>query len=74
MKRPWGRRPRPEEVWFAARPAFGTGTVAPRAVGPVTTEGLLLDIPPAEETAARARGAVWDDPNQRWCVPAGPPV
>jgi len=43
-------------------------------VGPVTTEGLLLDIPPAEETAARARGAVWDDPNQRWCVPAGPPV
>jgi len=59
-------------AWSAAQ--SGIGAVPARSVGPVTSEGLVLDIPPAEETAARARGAVWDDPNQRWCVPAGSPV
>ena len=72
MRRPWARRSPPEVAWLAAR--SGVGAVPPRSVGPVTSDGLLLDIPPAEQTAAQARGAVWDDPNQRWCVPAGDPV
>ena len=75
MRRPWGggrRGARPDTAWLTARSAVAA--VPPRFVGPITTEGLVLDIPPAEEAAARARGACWDDPTQRWCVPPGPAV
>ena len=74
MKRPWdrGRRSPAYVAWSAARSAVAA--VPPRSVGPVTSDVLLLDIPPAEQAAARARGACWDDPRQRLCVPAGSPV
>ena len=40
-------------------------------IGPRTTGGLLLVVPPAERAAARVRGAVFDPARRRWYVPAG---
>ena len=45
-----------------------------KVIGPTTTEGLLLAVPPAEQAAARARGAALDPASGRWYVPAGRPV
>jgi hypothetical protein len=58
-------------------PAPTTGSAATPAsqgvvvVGPITDGGLDLAIPAAELDAAQARGAMWDEPRRRWCVPAG---
>ena len=43
-------------------------------IGPTTTEGLLLVVPPAEQGAARARGAAFDPASGHWYVPAGRPI
>jgi hypothetical protein len=45
-----------------------------RVVGPTTAEGLLLVVPPAEQGAARARGAAFDPATGRWYVAPGRPV
>jgi hypothetical protein len=45
----------------------------PGTLGPFTHQGLPLVVPPAEEAAARGRGAVFD-PGSGWTVPAGEQV
>jgi hypothetical protein len=45
-----------------------------KVIGPTTTEGLLLVVPPAEQAVARARGAAFDPASGHWYVPTGRPI
>ena len=51
----------------AATPAAS----GPRTVGLLTSQGLRLVVPPAEQAVARGRGACFDTASGQWTVPAG---
>ena len=60
-------RSRTRSAHRAAAPAASE----PPTVGPFTTQGLRLVVPPAEQAVARARGAHFDTASGEWTVPAG---
>jgi hypothetical protein len=58
----------------AHRSPVAGAAAGPRTVCPLTSDGLRLVVPPAEQAVAERRGARFDSASGDWTVPAGRPV